>query len=271
MDFIGVQFSIFTPGITRYQNVSRGCVEVVCQIDLRVTYLHIIDLPHKVTLSVRISTMLFLLSLITLLSTVTSENPWDQYNYSPKNRTLAPVGVLGQRNVISLTDSVFPLTLSGAKAYTVLDFGKEVGGFLTVTFSDPSDKDQSVGLTYSESTDYATCPSTAQNNGCGGGDDQSLSGDHSNGGGGPDGSLSTGAISNLTGGIYIPAPESLRGGFRYLNLFLETSGSVTITDVSVKFTPAPLMSDPSNYDNYFYSSDDLLNKVWYGAAYTTQV
>jgi hypothetical protein len=63
----------------------------------------------------------------------------------------------------------------------------------------------------------------------------------------------------------------MRGGFRYLNLILQTNGTVDVAGVTVHFTAAPNMPDPSAWKNHFYSSDDLLNRVWYGAGYTTQL
>jgi hypothetical protein len=39
----------------------------------------------------------------------------------------------------------------------VLDFGKDIGGFTTVSFGKVSDANQQVGLAYSESTNYAYC------------------------------------------------------------------------------------------------------------------
>ena len=61
-----------------------------------------------------------------------------------------------------------------------------------------------------------------------------------------------------------------RGGFRYLTLFLASGTSVDVDAVSVHYTAAPTMADPSDYANYFYSSDDLLNRIWYAGAYTVQ-
>src|SRR3954453_8447521 len=66
-------------------------------------------------------------------------------------------------------------------------------------------------------------------------------------------------------------PEStLRGGFRYLTVVNRTGGSLELTGVSVDITFAPQMSDLRAYENYFYSSDSLLNRIWYAGAYTTQ-
>ena len=82
--------------------------------------------------------------------------------------------------------------------------------------------------------------------------------DHSNGGSGPDGTLSTGPITSGTS--YTPSVAHLRGGFRYLNLFMEagSAGSVEITGVTVHFTAQPTWQTPSNYSNHFMSSDDLV-------------
>jgi len=146
---------------------------------------------------------------------------------------------------------IFPVTLKGKGANVVLDFGKEVGGMTTLFFGATSDAQQTVGMAWSESTYYIATS------------------DHSNGGSGADGTLSTGAVP--ANGQYTPAPSHLRGGFRYLNLFLETGGSVTLTNVTLYFTAAPTMTDLRDYANHFQSSDDLVNRVWYGAAYTTQM
>lgn len=49
-------------------------------------------------------------------------------------------------------------------------------------------------------------------------------GDHSNGGKGPDGFLASGPI--MPGTNYTPAIGSMRGGFRYLNIFMLTEGTM---------------------------------------------
>ena len=94
-------------------------------------------------------------------------------------------------------------------------------------------------------------------------------GDASNGGGGPDGTISTGPVSANSN--YTPPAAHMRGGFRYLHLALETDGWVEINLPSVQFLATPNMEDPSAYQNHFYSSDELLNRIWYGCAYTTQL
>ena len=83
-------------------------------------------------------------------------------------------------------------------------------------------------------------------------------------------------LSGTTGfpllfGTYRVPPELLRGGFRYLTVGLETSGSAELTGVTVYFTPAPTLSDLRAYRGPFRSNDDLLNRAWYAGAYTVQM
>jgi hypothetical protein len=62
----------------------------------------------------------------------------------------------------------------------------------------------------------------------------------------------------------------LRGGFRYLTVFANSAGTIDIDHVSLAISFAPDMADPRAYDNYFSSSDPLLNRIWYAGAYTVQ-
>lgn len=145
---------------------------------------------------------------------------------------------------------MFPVKLEGKGASVVFDFGKEVGGLTTISFGDVGDG-ASAQLAWSESTYYLA------------------TGDDSHGGSGHDGTLPTGTLHSNTD--WVTPAAKLRGGFRYLNIILDTETSVTINGVSLHWTAAPTMSDPSAYANHFYSDDDLVNRVWYGAAYTVQM
>ena len=144
-----------------------------------------------------------------------------------------------------------PVRLTGKGDSIMFDWGQETGGFTILAFGDVSDAAQSVSLAYSESSNY------------------SVNGDHSNGGSGPDGLISSGPIA--PNASYTPPVAHMRGGFRYLNLRLETDGWVDVQLPSVHFTAAPNMADPSAWSNHFFSSDDLLNRIWYGCGYTTQM
>lgn len=149
------------------------------------------------------------------------------------------------------TPQALPIRLSHKGDSVMFDWGKETGGFTTLNFGATSDKLQSVSLAYSESSYYW------------------VGGDHSNGGSGADGTISSGPIT--AHGSHTPAVAHMRGGFRYLNLVLETDGWLEIDLPWVHFTATPNMPDPSAWKNHFYSSDDLLNRIWYGCGYTTQM
>ncbi|MGW2282992.1 alpha-L-rhamnosidase-related protein [Streptomyces sp. NPDC001770] len=62
-----------------------------------------------------------------------------------------------------------------------------------------------------------------------------------------------------------------RGGFRYATLFLDGAGWVGLGQVSLDFGAAPRQTDPGDYQGWFLSSDDELNKIWYAGAYTVQM
>jgi len=178
---------------------------------------------------------------------------WDQYNLAPASRTIGPVSVFRTNGSVINPNNVLTgaaTAIVGNGAYLTLDFGKEVGGYVTLTFAAASDANQSVGLAFSESSLYVGVDS-----------------DRSNGGGSPDGAL-TAAVPGASQ-YTVPRPF-IRGGFRYLTIFLRSAGWVHLSGVSLAFSPDPNRAVPNQYPNYFYSNDDTLNRVWYAGAYTFQ-
>src|SRR5579872_5567736 len=180
--------------------------------------------------------------------------PWQQYNLAPASRTVSPVAVYATSGSIANPSNVLsgqPTTISGSGSYIILDFGKEVGGYTSLTFSGSSDANQSVGLTFSESSLYAT-----------GGD-----GSNGNAFGPSDGAL-TASVSGAS--TYTVQSPYLRGGFRYLAISLTSGGWVNLSRVSLNYSPDPNRATPNQYPNYFYSNDATLNSIWYAGAYTFQ-
>ncbi len=180
--------------------------------------------------------------------------PGDTYNYAPSSRTVRPTAIFTTTGNVTSPANLLagnPTRLNGNGSSVTLDFGKEVGGIVTLTFAGASDANQSVGLAFSESSLYAGTNSDA-----------------SSGSSNPDGAIYA-AVAGA--GTYTMPADKLRGGFRYLTLFLNSSGWVDITGVSLAFTAAPGMANPAAYPDYFYSSDDLLNRIWYAGAYTVQL
>jgi hypothetical protein len=139
-------------------------------------------------------------------------------------------------------------TVIGAGASLTLDFGEEVGGLVTLHFPSSSDTAR-LGLAFSESVQYIGPVSDA-----------------SNGGSGSDGAIYADAAP---GKSWTMPAASLRGGFRYLTLFGDTA-TVAVDRVSLAISYTPTMANPRDYPNYFYSSDPLLNRIWYAGAYTVQ-
>ncbi|MGI8332410.1 hypothetical protein ACRYCC_20765 [Actinomadura scrupuli] len=183
-----------------------------------------------------------------------SVRPWDAYNYSPRSRTVKPVAIYNTQGTVTDADAVLsgrPTRLSGTGSYVTLDFGKDVAGLVSLHVAG-SDGAQNVGLAFNESSMYVGTTS-----------DSSTGGPRSR-----DGAISV-DVNGATG--YTMPDRYLRGGFRYLTIFMNTGGWVDLDRVSLYFTAAPAMKNPARYANYFYSSDDLLNKIWYAGAYTMQL
>lgn len=175
-------------------------------------------------------------------------------NYAPGSRTVAPVAVYETAG--SVVNARGMLTggttrLDGSDAEITLDFGREVGGILTLRFAGASDSKQSVGIAFTESSLYVGRES-----------------DTSTGRTGPDGAIYANAMGK---GSYSMPPGELRGGFRYVTIFMNSGGWVELSGVSLLFTPSPEMADPRDYRNYFESNDALLNRIWYAGAYTVQM
>jgi hypothetical protein len=64
-------------------------------------------------------------------------------------------------------------------------------------------------------------------------------------------------------------PGGFHGGFRFVLLTLTTPGSVSLSSAGVDFQA--YRATPKDYQGWFLSSDDQLNKMWYSGAYTVQL
>ncbi|KAE8331995.1 Six-hairpin glycosidase [Aspergillus sergii] len=183
--------------------------------------------------------------------------PWEENIYAPSSRTVSP-----KRTILSLArpnatvdyQKSKPYTLRGNGSAVVFDFGIEVGGIVTLNYTSKGGSG-ALGLAFSEAKNWIGEWS-----------------DSSNGAfKGPDGAL----YANFTkdGSVsYVMPDESLRGGFRYLSVFLVTEDqvSVDVDAVSLEIGFQPTWSNLRAYQGYFHSNDDLLNRIWYGGAYTLQ-
>ena len=177
---------------------------------------------------------------------------WDKYYQSPDSRTVSPVKYTTDFSSISPFVTDGSINLSGNGSTLIFDFGREVAGIASVIYS--AQGSGQMGLAFSEARNW-----TGQWS------------DNSNSFDTTDGAIYT-DISDTSGTTYTMPDDKLRGGFRYLTLFTTTDSSisVSISDITLEISFAPTWADLRAYGGYFYSSDDLLNRIWYAGAYTLQ-
>jgi len=182
--------------------------------------------------------------------TASFQGPWDNNNFAPVSRSLKPRCKV--ENDLSCANFTEPLALSGNSSRIVLDFGIEVGGILSFSYQ-VIGRGQ-IGLAFSESRLYVGEWS-----------------DSSNGGTTRDGALYF-EFAGASSGRYQMPDAKLRGGFRYVTLFLVASqnSSAEISDLTLELGFQPTWSNLRAYNGYFHCSDSVLNKIWYSGAYTLQ-
>ncbi|TIA41438.1 Six-hairpin glycosidase [Aureobasidium pullulans] len=181
---------------------------------------------------------------------------WSTNIFAPSSRTVAPTSILSLANASVISAWPGPAHIAGNGSALVFDFGKEVGGLATITYT--AQGSGALGLAFSEAKNYIGLWSDSSN------------GKFAPGGG--DGAI----YDNFTTAgnhTYTMHKAHLRGGFRYLTLFLitnETSSTIDINTISLEIGFQPTWSNLQAYQGYFHSSDDDLNKIWYSGAYTLQ-
>ena len=176
--------------------------------------------------------------------------PWDANIFASSTRDVAPANVLSWPDLITTNTT----TVTGNGSLIVFDFGKEMGGL--ASFDWDSSGEGNLGVAFTEAKNFVGYRS----------DDSD--GSFKIG----DGALYTGNFDGGSGSYVLPQ-QQLRGGFRYMSIFLlsnDTSTSVSVSNVSVALDFQPNWSNLQAYQGYFQSSDPLLNRLWYAGAYTLQ-
>lgn len=214
--------------------------------------------------------------------------PWETSILAPASRVVVPKSIVGKLtttvngDVIPGSRQLFdpdnaPLILKGNGSQLVLDFGQEVGGLVTLKYNlkgggdgdgDDDDNDDErkrdagtarLGLAFAESSDFIGQWSDASNGAFQG----------------QDGAIYT-DLDNKGDSTYTMPDASLRGGFRYLTVFLVAEGddhsdlSVTIHNVTLDIAFQPTWPNLRAYQGYFECDDPALNRIWYAGAYTLQ-
>lgn len=184
-------------------------------------------------------------------------SPYSEYILAPTQRTLKPVTIHRANGSVTnplgvSTTGSGDIVLSGESAVTY-DYTKNIGGLVSFTVSNVNGSGNFIGISFTESSFWIS----------------------------PDGSDATQNVGidrtlwfaiNGTG-TYTPDNSYQRGGFRYLNVYHNTSGSVALSSLTTNFTAMPHYADNAlqDYTGYFHANDDQLNRVWYAAAYTDQL
>ncbi|WYZ46009.1 hypothetical protein EsH8_IX_000234 [Colletotrichum jinshuiense] len=198
--------------------------------------------------------------------------PWDENIYAPDSRTARPKSVLSLATAETL--AAFPdpsaQVLSGNGSALVFDFGILVGGLTTVNYTLSGGGGPAVlGFAWTEAKNWIGEYSDNSNGNYRGPGQALIS---------VDGALFHDVASPGEGSYTVPFPQ-LRGGFRYLTVYLMTNATaaasnatttLSVNDVSVEIVFQPTWSNLRAYQGYFHSSDELLNRIWYSGAYTLQ-
>lgn len=180
--------------------------------------------------------------------------PWEKYILAPDSRTVRATAVQATSGPVANPGGAHgdgAVTLSQGAQIT-LDFGVNIGGILNLHFGDVTGSPARVGVAFSETARYIERQSEAST-------------------GGPRGRDGTLWVDAATDGTWTAPPPLLRGAFRYVTLFVDDAATIDLEDVVVDYTAAPLMDDLRAYPNHFYSSSEMLNRIWYAGAYTTQL
>ncbi|KAJ5305876.1 hypothetical protein N7508_004891 [Penicillium antarcticum] len=195
------------------------------------------------------------LLLTPALAAASSSIPYEQYILAPRSRDLIPPSVHSVNGSVTGAKSLTQLSGSEATFYGVssvtYDFGKNVAGLVSLDVGSSSSSSAFLGVTFSESSLYISNQASDAT---------------------ADAGLDTPLWLNVGKGAgkYTPEEKYLRGGFRYLTVVSNTTATVPLKSLRVKFTAAP-DQDLRAYTGYFHSDDELINKIWYAGAYTNQL
>ncbi|KAF2194007.1 glycoside hydrolase family 78 protein [Zopfia rhizophila CBS 207.26] len=178
---------------------------------------------------------------------------WESNIYAPASRIIKPVSILSLPNGKLVSEYTGPTTLKGNGSGIVFDFGIEVGGIVSLSYS--ASGEGSLGLAFTEASTWIGEWSDASNGKFAG----------------RDGALYA-KVTESGNGTFVMPDKSMRGGFRYMTVFLLANGaiSVDLTDVSLEISFQPTWANLRAYQGYFHCNDELLNKIWYAGAYTLQ-
>ncbi|KEF56716.1 uncharacterized protein A1O9_06906 [Exophiala aquamarina CBS 119918] len=185
--------------------------------------------------------LLLLLALSVLLgATAAAQVPYAEYVLTPRSRILRPAEVYNVNSTVGSTedltsDRAARTTFTGPSAVTY-DFEKNVAGLVAFNVSEVA----------------GSCAYIAD-----AGIDESL------------------WLAVEANGHYAAGKQYQRGGFRYLNVYHNSTGNVTLSDLTVYYTAIPHYTEDQLatgvQTGYFHCKDDQISRVWYAGAYTNEL
>ncbi|EJD04901.1 Six-hairpin glycosidase [Fomitiporia mediterranea MF3/22] len=204
-------------------------------------------------------------SLYASLAQASAPNgPWDAFNYAPVSRTVRPAAVFKSWGSIANAENLLSesgeASLSGDGSFVALDFGKEVGGLITMRLF-PSSNSSAFSLSFSESPIYVRPLAS---------DDSTYPAPNTTFDGVEP------VLAPLPSSLWTQPAERLRGGFRYLTIVSNSEDKLTISNITCEISFAPHVENMRDYAGYFSAKDpvfhdlDFLTKLWYAGAYTVQ-
>ncbi|PVH70331.1 glycoside hydrolase family 78 protein [Cadophora sp. DSE1049] len=182
---------------------------------------------------------------------------YSEYILAPNYRSVSPPVLTGVRGPVENPDALLTDihnshgVVFGPNSSITLDFGINIGGTVDFRVSGVSGAEEYVGFTFTESSMWISpyqCDSASS-------------------------ALYDSPLwfKVPSKGQYTAEKERQRGGFRYMSIWHNGTGSVTVRDLHVNFTASPEMEDLRDYPGYFNSDSEKLNRVWYAGAYTNQL
>ncbi|KAJ7226788.1 glycoside hydrolase family 78 protein [Mycena pura] len=207
-----------------------------------------------------------LLLSITLCAAVAPKGPWDAFNFAPASKTVTPVSVRTVNGIVRgaqglVQSSSAQATFTGNSSFVVLDWGKEVGGILSLDINAATPSSQ-FSFSFTESPDFID--PTRSDDSC-----HSVATENSDGVQSFRAPLARGRLTQTIG--------QQRGGFRFLTIVSNSDDPLTISNISLAITFMPHWDDLRAYPGFFFAPDpgfhdvNFLTKLWYAGAYTVQM
>ena len=192
------------------------------------------------------------------LSGYVSATKFSEYILAPTYRSITPQSVYAVSGNVQNSDALNTgvhnpegVIFMGVNSSIILDFGKNIGGTVKFDVRSVTGDDEYIGFSFTESSLWISpyqCDSASN-------------------------ALFDSPLwfQIPSKGNYAAEKKHQRGGFRYMSIWHNSTGVVTIGDLSVNFTASPEMEDLKKYPGYFNSDSEKLNRVWYAGAYTNQM